>query len=335
MLKKLCDASGVSGNEGNIRDIIIDAVKPHCDSISIDKLGNVIAFKKAHNKKRSARKIMAAAHMDEVGFMVKSINKDGFLSILPAGGIDRRVVLSKRVKVGKAELPGIISYKPPHAQRDGYKKIPKWKEIFVDIGAKDKKDAEKHVSVGDYISFDTEFVKKRNLLRGKAFDDRFGCYGLIEILKKKLSNDLYAVFTVQEEVGLRGASAAGSAIQPDYCIVLEGTSAGDFPQERDIGDSPKMGEGVVLTISDRTAFSDKELRKQTENIARRLKIKYQYKQPMIGGTDAGVIHLQGSGARCIVMAVASRYIHSPVSFADYRDLKGMMKLAYNLINEIK
>ncbi len=331
MLKELCNAGGVSGNEKEIRDIIINAIKPYCDSIKIDKLGNIIALKKGNKKSGT---IMIAAHMDEVGFMIKSIEESGSLKFAPAGGIDPRVMIGKRLLVGKDKIPGILAYKPIHVQRDDYKNIPKVSDLNIDIGAKDKKDAEKYASAGDYAIFDTEFEKTGNLLKGKAFDDRFGCYALIELLKKKHDSSIYAVFTVQEEVGLRGASAAAYGIMPDYALIFEGTSAAEFPEKKDLADFPKMGEGVVITISDRSMFSDRWLLESAQNVAKKNKVKFQFKQPMIGGTDAGVIHTTGKGCRSLVFAVPCRYIHSPVGYADMRDLKSMIKLGELMIKEI-
>ena len=282
MLKKLCDASGVSGNESEVRDLIIEAIKPYCDSLKLDKLGNLIAYKKGTNKK--SPKIMIAAHMDEVGFMVKGIDEFGALMFSPAGGIDSRVLIGKRIVIGKNRMPGVISYKPIHMQRENYEKIPKIGELRIDIGAIDKKNAEKFNLIGEYIMFDTEFEENGNLLKGKAFDDRFGCYALIELLKKKRKNSIYAVFTTQEEVGLRGAAVAAYNIMPDYALIFEATSAADLPMKKDLADIPIMGGGIAITISDGTFFANKELLNKAEKIAKIKKITYPFKQPMIGGT---------------------------------------------------
>lgn len=332
MLKELCNAYGVSGNEEEIRSIIIEAIKPHCHSVKVDKLGNIIALKKG--KGRTGKKIMLAAHMDEVGFMVKSIEDNGTLKVATAGGIDTRVLVGKHLVIGKDRIPGILAYKPIHVQREDYKKIPKLDDLNIDIGAKDKKDAQKYVSVGDYAVFDTEFEQNGNLLKGKAFDDRFGCFAIIELLKKTYQNDIYAVFTVQEEVGLRGATVAAYDVMPDFAIVLEGTSAAEFPEKKDLADFPKMGRGVVITISDRTMFAGRGMRELAQSIAKKNRVQFQFKQPMIGGTDAGRIHITGSGCRAIVFAVPCRYIHAPVGYADKRDLNAMIKLGELMIKAI-
>ncbi len=332
MIEKLSNAFGVSGNEDEVRDIIIEEIKPYCDSIIIDKMGNIIAHKQG--TKKNTPKIMVAAHMDEVGFMITSIEENGLLKFTPAGGIDKRVLIGKRIVIGKDKLHGIIIFKPIHAQRNDYKKIPDWKDLYIDIGCKDKKDAQKYVSIGDYAVFATEFEKRGKIIKGKAFDDRLGTYSIIEILKRKLKNSIYAVFTVQEEVGLRGAVIAAYNVMPDYTVILEGTSAADMPHKKDEADFPIFGKGVVLTISDRGLFVNRKLLDFALKSAKKHKIKTQFKQPMIGGTDAGVIHITGKGSKALVLAVPCRYIHSPVGFAHMDDVNAMTELGYNLINEI-
>lgn len=332
MLEKLCNTMGVSGMEDEVRDYIIEKIKPHVNSIKVDRMGNIIAFKKGTSK---SPVIMLAAHMDEVGFIINDIKENGYLKFRPAGGIDKRVLIGKRVMIGKDRIPGVIIFKPIHVQGKDYSSIPDAKSLFIDIGCKDDKDAGKYVSIGDYAMFDTRFEKRGKIIKGKAFDDRLGCYAIMEILKKKTKNSYYAVFNVQEEVGLRGAAASAFDIMPDYGIILEGTSAADVPNDnKDLADYPKLSNGVAITIADRSAFSSRELVDKAENIAKKHKIKYQLKQPMIGGTDAGRIHLTGGGAKTIVLAVPCRYIHSPVGYAHTDDLNAMINLGHKLIDSV-
>ncbi|MEO0234544.1 MAG: M42 family peptidase [candidate division WOR-3 bacterium] len=333
ILKNLSEGFGPSGNENEIRDFIVETIKDYVDSLKIDKMGNIVAYKKGKNN--NGKKILIGAHMDEVGFMIKSIEENGMLRFLPAGSIDKRVLIGKNFLIGKDKIKGIICYKPIHLQRKDYNNIPDVDSLFIDIGALDKKDAEKYVSVGDYAVFDTKFEKRGNIIKGKSFDDRLGCGALIEILKDRYENDLYGCFFVQEEVGLRGSKVAAYNIPSDYAIVLEGTSAADMPHSKDEPDFPKMGDGVVITISDRSLFVDKDLLKKSVEYAKENKIKYQFKQPMIGKTDGGEIHRSKEGVRTIVFAVPSRYIHSPVSFADLRDYQSMIDLTKILLNKLK
>lgn len=333
VLEKLCNAFGVSGCEDEVREIIIEEIKDHVDSLKIDRMGNIIAHKKGTGKK--GPRIMLSAHMDEVGFMVKSIEESGFLKFSPVGGIDPRVLIGKKLHIGKEKISGVIVFKPVHVQRSDYKNVPDAGSLYIDIGAKDKKDAEKYVSVGDYCVFATAFERRGNIVKGKAFDDRLGCYAIMEILKKKISRDMYAVFLVQEEVGTRGAKIATYGIEPDYAFVLEGTSCGDIPSERDEAKYPMMSSGVVVTISDRTILVDRGLIDVIVKTAQSKGIRHQFKQPMIGGTDAGAIHITGKGVKAAVFAVPARYIHSSVGYADLDDLQAMIDLTHQLVNNIQ
>lgn len=332
-MKKLTESAGVSGCEEEVRDIIIEEIKPYCDTLRIDKMGNLIAFKRGTGEKR--KRIMLGAHMDEVGFMVKSIDDNGALKFMTAGSIDRRVLIGKRVLVGKEKIPGAIAYKAVHNQRGEYEVLPKVEQLSIDIGFSDKKEAEKVVSAGDYAVFATEYEERGDIMKGKAFDDRFGCYAIIELFKTKHKHDIYGTFFVQEEVGLRGSAPSAVSVNPDYAIVLEGTSAADMPHEKDEADFPKMGEGVVVTISDRTFFADREFLDFVKRIGKEKNIPFQFKQPMIGGTDAGMIHVANGGIKTMVFAVPSRYIHSPVCYASKRDLESMIALAKQTINNLK
>lgn len=333
LLKRLTEASGVSGCEESVRDIIIEEIKPLCDTLKIDKMGNLIAFKRGSSEKR--KKVMVGAHMDEVGFMIKSIDDNGALKFMTAGSIDRRVLIGKRVLVGKERIPGAIAYKAVHNQRGEYETLPKVEQLSIDIGCSEKKEAEKFVSVGDYAVFATNYEERGDILKGKAFDDRFGCYAIIELFKTKHKHDLYGAFFVQEEVGLRGSAPSAVSIEPDYAIVLEGTSAADMPHEKDEADFPQMQKGVVVTISDRTFFANRDFLSLVKKTAKDNKIKMQFKQPQIGGTDAGMIHVANGGIQTMVFAVPSRYIHSPVCYASKSDLNGMIELAKKTINSLK
>jgi len=333
LIKKLTEIHGVSGCEDAVRDIIIEEIKPYCDSLRIDKMGNVIALKKGKSKKR--KKIMLGAHMDEVGFMIRSIDESGTLKFLIAGSIDKRVLIGKRVLVGKERIPGVISYKSVHIQKEEYNVLPKIDKLSIDIGCTEKKETEKFVSIGDYAVFATEYEERGDILKGKAFDDRLGCYAIIDILKSKFKHDIYGVFFVQEEIGLRGSPTSAFSIEPNYAIVLESTSAADMPHEKDEADFPKMQEGVVITISDKSFFVNKDFLSLVKQTAKENKIKFQFKQPMIGSTDAGMIHTTKTGIKTMVFAVPSRYIHSPVCFASMKDLESMIELTKKTINNIK
>lgn len=228
LLEKLCTADGISGYEDAVRSIILKEVKPHADAIKIDNIGNLIVFKKG--RKTSEKKLLISAHMDEVGFIVTDITKDGFIKFAAVGGIDRKAAFAKQVRIGKNKIAGTVDSKPIHLLKaDERKKNPPIDSLYIDIGAKDKKNAEKYVKLGDMICFDSPYENKDGRIIGKALDDRFGCLVLIEMLRSELPYDMYFSFVVQEEVGLRGAKVAAYAVNPDSAIVVESTTASDIP----------------------------------------------------------------------------------------------------------
>ena len=228
LLEKLCQLSGVSGNEKEVREFICNEIDGSCE-YQIDPLGNIIAFKKG--KKVPDKKLMIAAHMDEVGLIVTSIKADGTLKISPVGGVDAGVVIGRQVLVGDEKLVGVIGAKAVHnLSAEEKKTASKFSKLYVDIGASNKEEAEKHVSMGDIITFKSEFIEFGNdKIKGKAIDDRAGCAIMIELIKGELEYDTTFVFTVQEEIGTRGAKVATYTVKPDFAIVLETTTAADIP----------------------------------------------------------------------------------------------------------
>jgi len=251
---KLSDACGVTGRESGVREILSEMLKPYVDSIRVDRMENLIAVKEG---KPDAPKIMLAAHMDEVGLMVKTITKDGFLQFSKLGGIDDRILAAQKVAVytQKGVLSGVVGSKPPHIQKeDDRKKIMAFDDLFIDVGASSREDVVNlGVSVGDPIGFDVRCVElcNQNML-GKAFDNRAGCAALVETMKLKKDCDctIYAVGTVQEEVGLRGAGTAAYGLDPDLGLALDVTVAGDMPGVREYDTSVKLGKGPALTVYD-------------------------------------------------------------------------------------
>jgi len=324
-IEKFSNAMGVSGDEWEIRRLLTEEAEKYADSVEIDAMGNIIALKRGTGGKK---KLMAVAHMDEVGFLVTGIDESGFLKLGRVGGIDPRVCVDKRVIVGRDKIPGVIMVKPIHlTSRDERGKPVPFSSLLVDIGTEKKEETAKYVKLGDPVAFDTKFEKLSNsMIKGKAFDDRLGCVAIIELLKKRYKHDFYAVFTVQEEVVLRGASVIGERIKADYAIILEGTGAQDFPHKKDINKSPKIGAGPCVTIKDGRSFASKELLKLTVKVAEENKIPFQFKKPGVGGTDAGVLQISGTGIKTIVYATPARYIHSPVSISSVNDLKNKINL---------
>ncbi len=336
ILQQLSEAIGVSGNEDAVRKIIADAVRDHVDELRTDTIGNLFAVKKARGAQGAKRafKVMIAAHMDEVGLMITGHDGNGGLRFQPVGGIDDRVLLGKMLLVGPDKIPGVIGVKPVHLLKgDEGKQVIKIDDMRIDIGASSKEEAEGLVKLGQLAAFSTRYNKVGRTATGKAFDDRAGCAVLVELLKggpagagSRFPFDLHAVFTVQEEVGLRGARVAASAVEPDCAFVLEGTICDDLPKDKDTSPTTELGKGPAITLMDRSAFADRRLVDHLIATAEKLGIPYQFKQPGIGGTDAGAITRSKAGVPTAPVAVPCRYIHSPVSRLSLDDFDNTVRL---------
>ncbi len=330
-LEKLSNACGVTGRENKVRDLMAEMLKPYADEIQIDRMENVIAIKKGKPK---APKIMLAAHMDEVGLMVKTITKDGFLQFSKLGGIDDRILAAQRVVVftKKDAYPGIVGSKPPHIQKEEErKKIMAFDDLFIDVGAESKEDAANMgIAIGDPIAFDVAYTKlsKENVM-GKAFDNRAGCATMIETLKllKNADCTVYAVGTVQEEVGLRGAGTAAYGVDPDLALALDVTIAGDVPGVREYDTSVKMGKGPSLTVSDSGVITHPKIMRWILDTAAEEKIPIQLESGLLGSTDAARISLTRQGIPSGTISIPTRYIHSPVGILSLSDIENSAKLA--------
>jgi len=338
-LEKLSNACGVTGREEEVRNLLIKFMKPYADEILVDKLENVIAIKRG---KKSKPKIMLAAHMDEVGLMVKTITKEGFLKFSKMGGIDDRILLAQKVVVhtNKGSLEGIIGSKPPHIQKEQErKKVVTYDELFIDIGAENHKDANKMgVKIGDPVSFDVKYAKvNNNVVTGKAFDDRVGCAIMIDTLEHVRNSDctIYAVGTVQEEVGLRGATTAAFGVDPDVGIALDVTVAGDVPGVREFDTNVKMGKGPVLTVADAGLITHPKVLRLLLDTAEENKINYQLETGLAGTTDAARMSLTRQGVPSGTISIATRYIHSPVGMLSLKDATNSVKLAVASIQKIQ
>lgn len=332
-INELSNINGIAGNENDVRKYIIEKIKNNVDKFEVDSIGNLYAFKSGKNKNK---KIMLAAHMDEVGFMVTGIDASGEIRFKPVGGVDPLSCLAKKVLIGKNKIPGVIGIKATHLNTiEEEKVIPKFETLRIDAGFNSKEEASGKISLGDFIAFDTSFQEKNGICIGKAFDDRAGCSILMDISKNDFPYDTILAFTVQEEVGLRGAKVAGHKIFPDICIVVEGTGAGDFPSDKDIPKYPKINAGPVITLLDRSLIVEKRLVDFLVKIGEKNKIPYQFKRPNIGSTDAGKIHIAKTGVPSMVVAVPIRYIHSPAGMMLVKDYKNTLKLVEEAIANIQ
>jgi endoglucanase len=327
ILEQLSNAPGVSGDEDAARKIILQAIKAHVDEWRTDTMGNILAIKKG---RRGAPKfkVMVAAHMDEVGFMIVGHDSSGGLRFKAVGGIDDRILPGKTVMVGPDQIPGVIGAKPIHLLRgDEREQVVKIDSMVIDIGAASKDEAKKFVKLGQRANFATRYQKLGGMATGKAFDDRAGCATLIEVLRGERFNfDLHAAFTVQEEVGLRGAQAAAFAISPDCAFILEGTICDDLPKEQDVSPTSQLGKGPAISIMDRTMLVNRSLLDHVVAAAEKAGIPYQFKQPGIGGTDAGATTRSKAGVPSLPLAVPCRYIHSPVSMLSLNDFRNTARL---------
>lgn len=328
-LKELSELNGVSGDEGRVRDFIIKKVRKHIAELFVDPYGNLIVRKGPEKRPR----VMLAAHMDEVGLMINGVDKNGLLKF-HAIGIMSNVLMAKRVVIGKDRVLGVMGHKPIHlAKEDELKKTPKTESLFIDIGVSSKEDADKVIQVGDYASFVTEYSENGDMVLGKALDNRVGCFILLQMIKES-DLPLYYAFTVQEEVGLRGARIAAHRVKPDIAIAVDTTSSGEWPDEGDAPQYPALGAGAVVTIADRSVICDEKLVSIIRKTAEQKNILYQQKRPMIGGTDAGSMHLAGVGVRSAVISVPARYIHSPLSIASRTDISAAKDLLICSIKNI-
>jgi putative aminopeptidase FrvX len=326
ILKELSEAIGVSGDEEEVRTIILDAVRAHVDEVRVDTMGSVLVSKRGTGRQRM--RVMLDAHMDEVGLMVVGHHDDGFLRVRTVGGIDPRLLPGALVQIGPERIPGVIGIKPIHLLEDEEEqKASKIENLVVDVGAKSKEEANKLAPLGTYATFATRFCELGPTVCGKAFDDRAGCAVLVEVLRgERFRFDLHAAFTVQEEVGLRGARVAAYTIEPDCAFALEGTVADDIPKDKDTSPTTELGKGPAITVMDRSFIADRRLVRLLTSTAEELGIPYQFKQPGIGGTDAGAIVRARAGAPSVTVAVPCRYIHSPVSLLSLDDFNHTVKL---------
>ena len=333
LLEKLCNADGVSGCEKEVREIIKNEICDLADEMIVDSMGNLLVLKKGQSKEKT---VMLSAHMDEVGFIISGITKDGYLEFKSVGGIDTRVIISKKVRIGRDKVKGIIGIKAIHLTTDAERKsVPKESDLYIDIGAKNEEDAKKYVKLGDYVAFDTEFeYLGEKSIKAKAIDDRAGCYILCELIKQEVLYDTWFCFLVQEEVGLRGAKIASYRLNPDIALVVESTTCCDVSEIKESDYVTKKDAGAVISIMDRTTITSKNIYSQLFKLGQENNIKVQYKKMVSGGNDAGAIHLSQDGVKTVSASVPCRYIHSPASICSIDDINAVRDLCTIFLNNI-
>lgn len=318
MLKDLCLLNGTSGREEAVRNYIIEKIKDKCE-YSVDALGSVIAFKKG--KKAPDKKVLVAAHTDEVGFIITNITDDGFLRFAPVGGIDAAVVLGRRVDING--IKGVVGAKAVHLLSDDEKKNePAFDKLAIDIGAADKAEAEKAVSLGDCAYFASDYCEFGDgFIKSKALDDRIGCMLMIELINSDLEYDTYVCFNVQEEVGLRGSGCSAYAVKPDVAVILESTTAADIDGVTGGDKCCVLGKGPVVSFMDDRTIYDKQIFDLAFEVAKEYNIKIQTKTKIAGGNDAGAIQKSGAGCRVAAVSLPCRYIHSGSSVVKIADIE--------------
>lgn len=341
MLKDLTDAKGISGHEREARDVMESYIKPYADEVYTDNLGSLIAKKSGND---DGPKIMVAGHLDEVGFMVTRIDKNGFVYFQTIGGWWSQIMLAQRVTImtSKGDVTGVIGSKPPHILSPEARKKPvKIKDMFIDIGATSKEEAlEFGVKPGDSIVPYFEFTPMKNekMLLAKAWDNRIGCAIAIQVLKQLQDDDhpnvVYGVGTVQEEVGLRGAKTAAHAIKPDIGFAVDVGVAGDTPGIPDKDADSELGKGPQIILYDASMVSHKGLRELVIETAEEKGIPYQFASMAGGGTDSGSIHLTANGVPSLSITIATRYIHSHAAILHRDDFENAVQLIVETIKKL-
>ncbi len=333
-IERLSNARGTSGDEGEVTSLIREKISGFVDNIEVDTMGNLIALK---GMEKNGPKVMLNAHMDEVGLIITRVDEKGFLYFKKVGGIDDRVIYGKKVIIGAHKVKGVIGAKAIHLQKkEEVERTVEAKELFIDIGAESSDEAKRLVTPGSYATFDTPFEKlNENYFVGKAFDDRLGCSIASELLEYNYDFPVIALFSSQEEIGLRGAATGTYKYTPDISITIEGTISADIPEVKEYQKCSIIGNGPVITIKDRSVITDEKLRKKLVSVATKNSIPYQFKQVIAGGTDSSRIQLTKDGVRVLVIAVPVRYIHSPVSLFYREDYDNTKKLIYEFLKCIK
>lgn len=315
LLNKLTQADSVSGSENVVAEIIKKEIESFCDEIYSDSMGNLIAHKKGNGNK-----LMFAAHMDEIGIIVTHIDKNGFARFKNLGGIYVKHLVGRRVRFADGTI-GVIG-----CEEENYNKKPSYENLYIDIGSKS-------VKVGDTAAFVGEFYTDGKIIVSKALDNRSGCYILIKAIQnlKSSSNDLYFVFTSQEEVGLRGARTAAFSLEPDYAVAVDVTDTGDTP-EAPVSEV-SLGKGAAIKIMDRSILCDADVRVKMTEVAKNHGIPYQLDIMTAGGTDAGAIHLTRAGVKTGGISLPVRYVHTPSETANTDDINACVKLVRLLSEE--
>lgn len=345
LIEHLCQCFGPTGFEDEVANAVIEQLGDDCDSITQDTFGNVYALVRGTGEEPRDR-IMISSHMDEVGFMIRAIDSDGYIKFSRLGGIDPKVIYGKQVVLGneKHRVNGVIAAKAIHHKKpDERFTTPSPNEMYIDIGAKSKDEVNEYVDIGDFGVFNSDFVSfgtNGEYMKGKAIDDRAGCCVMIEVIRRlrenniKLPFDVYFCFTTREEVGLSGARVAAERVKPSRAIILETTAIGDVagaPAHKRVAE---VGSGGVVSLMDRSTIYDTDFVSFTLDTAKNNGIAAQVKRYVSGGNDAGHIHKSGKGVKCVAISMGTRYLHSHACVASYKDYESIRELVFAMLNNL-
>ena len=334
LLRVIHETPGAPGHEQRIREVVMNEVKPLVDELYCDNMGNVYAVKKGKN----AKKVMVAAHMDEIAFIVNHIDENGFLRFHPLGGFDPKTLTAQRVIVhGKKDLIGVMGSKPIHVMSPEERTKPaKISDFFIDLGMK-KEDVLASIKIGDVVTRERTFIEMGDCINSKSIDNRISVYVLIETLRrlKDLPFDVYAVFTVQEEIGVRGAQVAAIKIQPDFGFGLDTTIAYDVPGSTPHEQVTKLGEGTAIKIMDSSVVCDYRMVQYMKSTADKYSIKWQPELLPAGGTDTSAIQkMTAGGAISGCVSIPTRHIHQVIETANKEDIMGSIDLLTHCLQDL-
>lgn len=345
LLEKLCNIFGPSGCEDPVAKAILENIEGSYDSLIPNRCCGVIAVIKGNGK--SEKRLMLSAHMDEVGFMIKSISDDGTLKVASMCGGDTRIMAGRRILIsrdGERKVRGVFALKPIHLLKgDEYDSAATLDELYLDIGATDKEEAEKLVSVGDYATFESEFVRfgeDRRMIKAKAIDDRAGCAIMCDLMRElypirdSIPFDTYFAFTCREELGISGARTAAHLIDPTHALIFESTAIADICGTAPHTTVAKQGDGPAISLMDRSTIYDKALTDLLFEVGKAEDIPCQIKKYISGGNDAGHIHKSRAGVKCAVMSIPSRYIHTASNVIRAEDFTSTYRLALVAIKKL-
>ncbi len=331
LLKTLSELPGAPGREERVREFIITQIEEHCDEMRTDTMGNLICLKRGSSE--NPQRVMLACHMDEIAFYVRAIDEKGFLRVQQLGGFDTRNLFARRVRIETRDGDEIFgsmnpSGRPVHvATEEERKKIPRVSEFFVDTGL-DADEVKERVRPGDPVTLVQEFMEMGDLATGKCLDNRVACWLGVRVLQQleRPADDIYVVFTVQEEIGVRGAITSSYDVDPDIGIAIDVTLAVDIPNVGDDEQITKLGEGAAIKIMDSYSVSDKRLVDEFIEIAEKHEIPHQFEILPLGGTDAGALQRARAGCRVITLSVPTRYIHTVTETIHKKDLRATLDL---------